>query len=250
MSRSEPRRLAAVPEDPSAAAAQQLELAGRSIEYIISRSARRTRITLTIDERGLRVGAPPRASQRRIEAVLHTHADWVVSKLTEWNQRRPAAFAWASGARVMVFGEALTLAPDPAHTMTARDGSLLRVAAPEEATLLSRAVVAWLRATAHDWFVQRVAHYAPILGVKVPLIRLSNARTRWGTCHPHGRVHLNWRLIQMPPALADYVVVHELAHLHEPNHSPRFWKQVAAVLPDHLQRRQTLRTDAHHYLLP
>jgi predicted metal-dependent hydrolase len=83
----------------------------------------------------------------------------------------------------------------------------------------------------------------------VPTIRLSNAKTRWGTCHPDGRVHLNWRLIQMPPALIDYVVVHELAHLHEPNHSQRFWRRVAAVLPDYAQRRLALRRDGHRYLL-
>ena len=88
-----------------------------------------------------------------------------------------------------------------------------------------------------------------MLKVKIPVIKLSNARTRWGTCHPHGRVHLNWRLIHLPPALIDYVVVHELAHLHEPNHSPRFWRHVEAVLPDHAQRRDLIRTDAHRYLL-
>ena len=88
-----------------------------------------------------------------------------------------------------------------------------------------------------------------VLDVRAPTIRLSNARTRWGTCHPAGRVHLNWRLIQAPPGLIDYVVVHELAHLREPNHSPRFWTWVASVLPDYQQRRLALRRDAHRYLL-
>jgi hypothetical protein len=102
---------------------------------------------------------------------------------------------------------------------------------------------------AQGWFEQRAAHFARVLDVRVHSIRLSNARTRWGTCHPDGRVRLNWRLIQAPPALVDYVVVHELAHLREPNHSPRFWTWVAGVLPDYKERRQALRRDACRYLL-
>ena len=110
-------------------------------------------------------------------------------------------------------------------------------------------VIAWLRAAAQSWFEQRAAYYAPAIGVQVSAIRLSNAKTRWGTCHPDGRIHLNWKLIQMPPDLIDYVVVHELAHLREPNHSRRFWHWVANVLPDYEQRRQTLRREGHRYLL-
>jgi predicted metal-dependent hydrolase len=250
MARPEAAQLSLLPDAPPASDRHCLELAGQTIEYTISRSARRRRITLTIDERGLRVGAPPRASLRSIEAVLKVHAAWVVCKLDEWHARRPAPFVWAAGEQVMVLGEPLTLAPDPAQPVTARVGDRLLVAAPDNADLLAQAVVDWLRAAALEWFIRRSRHFAPIIGVKIPLIRLSNARTRWGTCHPHGRVHLNWRLIQMPPALADYVVVHELAHLREANHSPRFWRHVEAVLPDHAARRKLLRTDAHHYLLP
>lgn len=226
-------------------------LAGHSIEYTLNRSARRRNITLTIDEQGLRVGAPWRATQRRVESVLSEHARWIVRKLAEWQARRPQPFAWAAGSRVMVLGEAFALAPDRAHTSISRSGDTLRVpAAGDDAAALASAVLGWLRATAQEWFELRAGHFAPILKVDLPAIRLSNARTRWGTCHPQGRVHLNWRLIQMPPALVDYVVVHELAHLHEPNHSPRFWRRVEAVLPDHVQRRRTLRCDAHRYLLP
>jgi hypothetical protein len=204
-----------------------------------------------IDEQGLRVGAPSRASQQRIETALDAHAGWIVRKLADWHQRRPAPFKWSAGAHIMVLGHALRLAPNPALKTTSRCGDLLEVAADAlDAGDLSCAVMAWLRATAMDWFTRRVVYFAPLLKVDIPQLRLSNARTRWGTCHPRGRVHLNWRLIHMPPALIDYVVVHELAHLHEPNHSPRFWKRVESILPDHAERRKTMRIDAHRYLLP
>ena len=228
-----------------------LKLGGQAIEYTIRRSARRRSITLTIDEHGLRVGAPLRASQQRIASVLNAHASWVVRKMTEWNARRPPPFAWSADAQLSFLGKPLRLAPDPAHPRTMRRGdSLLLPAHRDDAGAMARSTMEWLQLNAKEWFAQRIAHFAPLLRVKIPLLRLSNASTRWGTCHPHGRVHLNWRLIHMPPALIDYVVVHELAHLHEPNHSTRFWRHVEAVLPDHAQRRKMLRTDAHRFLLP
>jgi predicted metal-dependent hydrolase len=253
MPRSAPRQLLLLPDQAPAQLTNRhcYRLAGQSIEYTLNRSARRRSITLTIDEQGLRVGATSRASQQRIETVLATHAHWIVRKLAEWQARRPAPFEWTAGARIMLLGEPLVLVPDAAATsITCVDGQLRAPLVGAGTDALAAAVLHWLRETANHWFAQRVGHFAPILAVAVPVIRLSNARTRWGTCHPHGRVHLNWRLIHMPPALIDYVVVHELAHLHEANHSPRFWRRVEAVLPDHVQRRRVLRAESHRYLLP
>ena len=230
------------------ASRERCAIDGATIEYTLKRSQRRRRITLTIDEDGLRVGAPWRASQARIDAALLSHGRWIARKLAEWQGRRPPPFSWQAGVTVMALGEPLTLVADAAIKVTSRDGARLWVSAANDAATLAQ-VVAWLRDTAQDWFEQRAGHFASVLGVQVPRIRLSNARTRWGTCHPDGRVLLNWRLIQMPPSLIDYVVVHELAHLREPNHSARFWTWVARVLPDYKERRLMLRRDGHRYLL-
>ena len=232
------------------ASRQQFLLDGAWVEYTLKRSRRRRSITLTIDEDGLRVGAPWRASQQHVDKLLDSHARWIARKLAEWRARRPPPFTWQAGAMVMAMGEPLTLAVSSGSNATQRDGSRLYVCAgADDPAALARQVVAWLRSTAQDWFEQRAAHFAQVLAVRIPTIRLSNARTRWGTCHPDGRVLLNWRLIQAPPALIDYVVVHELAHLREPNHSPRFWRWVAGVLPDYAERRQRLRRESYRYLL-
>ena len=250
MARLKPPQLERIPGTTVAQARYQFNLAGQLITYTLKRSPRHHGITLTIDENGLRVRAPWHASLSHIELLLASHARWITRKLVEWQARKLPPFTWQAGASIMLLGQPLKLAPTPECRITKRDGDYLYIATDtNDPDTLAKHVVAWLRSAAQDWLTQRTVHYAPVLGVHMPIIRLSNARKRWGSCHPRGRIRLNWRLIQMPLELIDYVVVHELAHLHEANHSPRFWHRVADVLPDYNLRRKTLRREGHRYLI-
>ncbi len=223
---------------------------GRTIDYVVRRSRRRRSISLTIDESGLRVGAPWTAAQRDIESMLRRHARWIARKLEEWNDRRPAPRHWRTGETIVVLGAPLTLALAPQACAPRVDNATLTVGtaamAPRE---IESAVMAWLKQRAVEHYTQRAAHYAAELGVGAPDIRLSAARTRWGSCHANGRVRINWRLIQCPPHLVDYVIVHELAHLRHMNHSSRFWNAVGGVLADYAERRAELRRDSARYLV-
>jgi hypothetical protein len=101
-------------------------------------------------------------------------------------------------------------------------------------------VLAWIRAEALALFCERAARYAPLLGVAVPRIRLSNSKSQWGSCSADGRVLLCWRLTHLPLTLVDYVVAHELAHLLQLNHSSRFWALVGKLCPDYAHARKEL----------
>jgi predicted metal-dependent hydrolase len=91
-------------------------------------------------------------------------------------------------------------------------------------------------------FAARMDHFAPLLGVSYRQLALSSAGTRWGSCTVDGSIRLNWRLIHFPLSLIDYVVAHELSHLREMNHSPRFWATVESVYPDYDGAKVALRT--------
>lgn len=97
------------------------------------------------------------------------------------------------------------------------------------------------REKAHGDLTARCARYAGKLGVSCQGIRINGAKTRWGSCSSRGFLNFTWRLMFLPEELIDYVVVHELAHRREMNHSPRFWKVVEEALPDYRQRRQALK---------
>ena len=115
---------------------------------------------------------------------------------------------------------------------------LPQTAAPEQ---IRDAVQSWLQRQARRIFEQRCAHFAERLGVRMRRLSLSSARTRWGSASADGSVRLNWRLIHFGLSTIDYVVAHELAHLREMNHSPRFWDVVRSVVPDYERARGTLK---------
>ena len=225
-------------------------LKGKLVSYTIKRSLRRRAISILIDEEGLRVGAPWHATQNAIERLLHKHGEWVLRKLDEWQVRRAPAQRWRDGERVMLLGQPFTLKIVPSAKRMGIQGSNLIVDACEAAeSTVARKVQQWLHDQALLCFQARVAHYRELLGIGLaPKVLLSSARTRWGSCHSSGRIHLNWRLIQMPSHLIDYVVAHEVAHLIEMNHSQRFWRAVGRLIPDYVAHRKELRREGHRYL--
>ena len=131
--------------------------------------------------------------------------------------------------------------------MVLKDGEI-RVRPGADASLWPQ-LRAWLSRRAEGLINERVAHYAPPMGLKVRPGEMREWRRRWGECHPDGHLRFNWRLIMLPPSIIDYVVVHELAHLLAPGHNPRFWGVVAAVLPDYQARRQWLNRYGSPFLL-
>jgi hypothetical protein len=215
----------------AAKSASLIRLGGREVEYRFVRRRRRT-LGITIDADGLKVSAPLRAPWRDIEGFVREKERWILAKLDEWSAvPRPALLRVVSGERLMLFGEAVEL--------ERRDGPVER----EGDKLLVcdlRSLVKWLKAAALEALRPRVAHFAALLGLPAPRIALSNARTQWGVCAEDGTIRLCWRLVHLEPALADYVVAHETAHLVELNHSRRFYRVLALLCPEWRTARERL----------
>lgn len=228
------------------AGASTLELDGEQIEFQLRRSPRRRRAVLSLCDRGLVLAVPSRMPQRAIERFLEASLPWLRRHLPHW--RESARFpvdALGRPSELLWLGEALTvdLRPSPGRPSLARQDERVELrCAPDLDAEAVRAVLRdWLRAQALPWFRERVRLHAPLLQVAEPPLRLTDARTLWGSCTPAGVIRLNWRLMQAPPPLIDYVVVHELAHLRQPDHSAAFWSVVEQACPDHRARRRELR---------
>lgn len=223
---------------------REIVLGGQRVAYRLRRSVRKT-LGLRIDDRGLTVGVPQRASLRDVEAFIRSHADWVIDKLHHRPQasQRPA-FVPEDGATLPLLG-------DTWHLRIGRGNNrvLWHEAGPERILELAlrsggdarQLLLRGLQQRGLALFSNRVEEFCLRLGRPVPAVGLTNARTRWGSCSSRSGIRLHWRLIHLPLGLIDYVVAHEVAHLVEMNHSPRFWSVVESLYPDHLAARQALR---------
>jgi predicted metal-dependent hydrolase len=194
------------------------------------------------------VAAPRGVSLADNESALRENGRWILAKLDEQQslaaRLEAARVDWREGARIPFLGAPVTVALDARRGLTPGAALLeaagdapqrrLHIGLPRSATpeQLRDAVQSWLQRQARRVFEERCAHYAPLLGVRVRRIGLSEAHTRWGSASADGSVRLNWRLIHFTLPIIDYVVAHELAHLRHMDHGPLFWGVVRSVIPD------------------
>ncbi|GAB3398983.1 M48 family metallopeptidase [Massilia agilis] len=242
------------PRGPNDPPLRRIVLGAHAVEFALRRSARRS-IGFMIDDDGLRVTAPKRVTLAEVDNAIRAKQRWILSKLHERGERRvqrlqKPPLVWEDGAQLPYMGGELTLRLEPAARShcrfdeDTRELSLGVVPGLSEWQLKER-VRLWYQDEARRVFAERLDMYAVRMELSYKAFALSSAGTRWGSCTIGGHIRLNWRLIHYPLALIDYVVVHELAHLREMNHSARFWEVVGAVYPDYDGARVALRKHSH-----
>lgn len=222
---------------------RHIQIHGAWLRYRLSRRRRRT-IGLMIDEGGLAVTAPHHVSIGEIERVIAQKAGWIASRLEAWRARPRLVAQWHDGGELPFLGDTLRLHLDAgAHSVQRTDTKLLVLPLPATATAerLRDAACAWLQAEALEVFTAAVERFATRLGHRPRRIVLSSARTLWGSCTHDGVIRLHWRLVHFSPAIIDYVVAHEMAHLKVLDHSTRFWQTLEDLLPGFAEPRAALK---------
>lgn len=243
-------------------ATHSLPVGEQTLRYRLVRTRRRT-VGFMVSTQGVEVRASARTSLREIERALRQHLPWLQAKMQKFAEKAATLSRgldktnWKHGGWVMFRGEEYLVQcrvgakrRAQVRCVAARgldDVATLHVEMPVQdgaadcAEATSAAVETWLRQRAREVLLQRLEHFAPLVGVRFSKFRLSSAKTRWGSASTSGTVSLHWRLVQLALAEMDYVVVHELCHFLEMNHSARFWKQVERVMPDYKEHRRALK---------
>jgi predicted metal-dependent hydrolase len=213
----------------------------------IIRSRRKTYTLVVTREGELLVRAPLRATDAQVEALVREKSAWIEEKqkLVHKLVLESAPHAYQPGERFWFLGQQypLEISPTSKSALALVSGRfhLARSHQPHAQTLFER----WYRREARQVLQDRVQALAAIHSIPMPVVRISSARTRWGSCSGRGTLSFPWRLVLAPPEVIDYVVVHELAHLSEHNHSSRFWERVAAMMPDYKHRLRWLKENGH-----
>lgn len=236
---------------------RRLMIGQQPLDYRLLRSKRRT-IGFLIDDEGLRITAPKWVGIGEIENALREKQRWIFGKLHDQRERTARRvqpqMQWRDGGLLPYLGQDLTL-----RLVTAASDGILHDAALRTLTVclpadagqqqLKDRVLGWLQREAKLLFAERLPVYAERLDVRYRAFALSSATTQWGSCTADGKIRLNWRLMHFALPLIDYVIAHELAHLREMNHGPRFWATVQSVFPEFEAARKALRAHAPETLL-
>ena len=219
------------------------------LPYTIRRSARRKKtVAVTVDPAGsILVVAPERLATQRLDAIVTRKARWIVRRIRHVEHHGPplAPREFVSGESVLYLGRHYRLKVQSGDLGAAKlRGGWLHVPAPsgvQQAGDVRAALVSWFRRHAAERLPERVAAWRAKAGVPIPRVIIADQRKRWGSCNHRGVIRLNWRIIQAPMRLVDYVVVHELVHLRHRGHGRDYWQAVGRVMPDYERRREDLR---------
>jgi predicted metal-dependent hydrolase len=217
---------------------------GETILYQLERRPRRT-IGLKITDDGLVVHAPKRIFEFQLHQILAEKAKWIMEKLEARKQNYVPPLMWETGEDLLLHGNrvALSVQKHAKNKQPELSNNTLMIGLPDtnNHAAVSRKVTQWFKKQAMPDFARRLEIFSAKLGVETPPLLLSNAQSRWGSCSSRGDIRLNWRLLQAPPHIINYVICHELAHLREMNHSARFWAIVEQLYPDYKRAEKELK---------
>jgi Predicted metal-dependent hydrolase len=209
----------------------------------VVRSKRRT-ISLEITpDAALVVRAPVRTPESYIAGLITEKRDWIEKKMAEVRSRPVVGRKqFINGERFLFLGTGYPLVILPGSDAPVSLGTSFFIG--EQSLPGARDLFrAWYVARANEIVPARVAGFAAILDYRPKKIRISDTRRRWASCSTSGTLSFCWRLILAPPEVTDYVIVHELVHMRQPDHSPRFWEKVGQAMPDYKKHREWLRTN-------
>ena len=213
----------------------------------IIRSKRKTLGLQIMPDAGLIVRAPEKTSLETIQKVVHKKLPWILQKqrIVRETYKPPLKKEFVNGEGLLYLGELYKL-------FIVEQASVPLVFDCKEFLLcckhLSEAhslLVSWYRQEALTVISQRLKLYADNAGLKYNGIKITNAEKRWGSCSSKALMNFSWRLIMAPMKVVDYVVVHELVHLRERNHSKKFWQNVRLILPHYQEAKLWLSTNNH-----
>jgi predicted metal-dependent hydrolase len=213
------------------------------LQFDVVLSARRRTMELSVErDGGLVVRAPDGATPARLEAFVREKRQWVYKKVAE-----KEALCHATPVKEYVSGEGfrylgrsyrllLVDSQDVPLRLDAGRFRLLRTDAPQGRAHFIR----WYTEHGRAWLRSRVTSLAPRVGVQPAGVEVRDLAYRWGSCGKSGTLNFNWATILLPPSIVEYVVVHELVHLRERNHTPAFWQRVKRAMPDYSRRKAWL----------
>ena len=222
---------------------QQIILDGQNVNYDVKRSRRARRVRFEIRlESGLTVVIPYRFSIEDLPQLLYAKKNWILRKIEDCREFQSNRMAALSGS-VFYLGQYLQIIEQRDHHQSTsvslgQNSITINLNIDDN---LNQALETWLCSKAKELISRKVYIFGQQIGVRFHRLSIRNTRTRWGSCSRLGNLNFNWKLIKAPEPVIDYVIIHELCHLKEMNHSPAFWALLGKYCPDYAEQRKWLK---------
>jgi predicted metal-dependent hydrolase len=220
---------------------REVELLGEAVEYDVQRSSEATEPRIDVDIHGVTVVIPESEEIRPVE-LLTENAAWVIEKKRRYDEYREEIPErnFEEGAVFPYLGEDYEVVVERRPSSSVVNGYFRLAEYHVENTSLKRALETLYRRKARERFEKRADYFAEKMELEYEQIEVRNQRTKWGSCSSTGTLGLNWRLMMAPSEIVDYIVIHELAHLREPNHTKPFWLIVGEYDPNYVDHSEWL----------
>lgn len=218
------------------------------LNFAVRESTKRRTVGITIDRDGsLLLHAPAGCNPDGLAAWAHSKRNWVFRRLAEkhllQSARPTREFVTGEGFDYLGRHYRLLLTDDhPATPVRLERGRLRMPRALTHSGEAEASMIGWYRTRALAWLPRRITRWAERIGAHPGALDVRDLGYRWGSLGRNDRLNLHWATMQLPVSLIDYVVVHELAHIHEPRHTPAFWATVERAMPDYESRKSRLAT--------
>lgn len=228
--------------NPRVPIAKSVQVGGRTVPLLMVHHPRARRYLLRLQPDGkVRVTIPRRGTISQAQEFVTRNIPWLEQQLQKLASRPPSPSAWRVGTEILFRGEPVRI--------EWQDCGVIRFGAealpvPDVTADLRPAIQQRLYRLAARELPPRVLELAARHGIPVNRVSVRNQRSRWGSCSHRGTISLNWRLIQTPALVRDYIILHELAHRRQMNHSQRFWQEVERLCPDYQVAERWVKANA------
>ena len=215
----------------------------------VVRTDRKRSASIHINGDAIKIRVPKYLSDQRIRELITKRTTWITTKLKEESERpviKPKEYVSGEAFPYLGRNYRLKVVRGEEHSVKLQRGYLLANVSATDKTLqatIQSLLVAWYREHAEQRLTEKTERLAKMVGVEPQSIKVRDYKSRWGSCSLRGDISYNWRIILAPHRIVDYVVVHELCHMLEHNHSSRYWKHVARHVPDYKERRDWLKNN-------
>ncbi len=212
----------------------------------IIRTNRIKSATVKVQEGKVSVVIPKNLSDTRIKELVSKKTRWIREKIFLHRQSTPSKpKEYISGESFTYLGRNYRLKVETGSTKDVKlKNGRLTVTLPKASKSPEKvkdALIGWYRTHAEQKLQEKVERYAAVIGVQPKSVGIKTFKSRWGSCHTNGQIQFNWKVIIAPNRIVDYVVVHELCHMKQHNHSPKFWKCVETITPDYFECKEWLK---------